>query len=102
MRPDLGAKLGLKSTGNGRRESFSYPPIPRMRNTFIEKGDVPAADVVAGTKRGIYVADVSGGGEVDVITGNFMMGVGEGYSSRTARSPVRSRERPSRAWASKP
>jgi len=74
-----GAKLGLKSTGNGRRQSFRYPPIPRMRNTFIEKGDVPAADIVAGTKRGIYVADVSGGGQVDVITGNFMMGVGEGY-----------------------
>jgi TldD protein len=74
-----GEKLGLKSTGSGRRQSFRYPPIPRMRNTFIDKGPVPAADIVAGTKRGIYVADVSGGGQVDVITGNFMMGVGEGY-----------------------
>jgi TldD protein len=74
-----GAKLGLPSTGSGRRQSFRYPPIPRMRNTFIEKGGVPAADIVASTKRGLYVADVSGGGQVDVITGNFMMGVGEGY-----------------------
>lgn len=74
-----GAKLGLPSTGSGRRQSFRYPPIPRMRNTFIEKGEAPAADIVAATKRGIYVADVSGGGQVDVITGNFMMGVGEGY-----------------------
>jgi TldD protein len=74
-----GGKLGLRSTGNGRRQSFRYPPIPRMRNTFIDKGPVPAADIVAGTKRGVYVADVSGGGQVDVITGNFMMGVGEGY-----------------------
>jgi len=74
-----GEKLGLKSTGNGRRQSFRYPPIPRMRNTFIDKGPVTAADIVTGTKRGIYVADVSGGGQVDVITGNFMMGVGEGY-----------------------
>ncbi len=74
-----GEKLGVKSTGSGRRQSFRYPPIPRMRNTFIEKGGVPAADIVASTKRGIYVADVSGGGQVDVITGNFMMGVGEGY-----------------------
>jgi TldD protein len=73
-----GEKLGLKSTGSGRRQSFRYPPIPRMRNTFIDKGTVPAADIVADTKRGIYVADVSGGGQVDVITGNFMMGVGEG------------------------
>ena len=74
-----GEKLKMKSTGNGRRQSFRHPPIPRMRNTFIDKGTTPAADIVAGTKRGIYVADVSGGGQVDVITGNFMMGVGEGY-----------------------
>jgi len=74
-----GEKLGMKSTGSGRRQSFRYPPIPRMRNTFIDRGPVPAADIVAGTKRGIYIGDVSGGGEVDVITGNFMMGVGEGY-----------------------
>jgi len=74
-----GEKLGVPSTGSGRRQSFRYPPIPRMRNTFIEKGGVPAADIVAATRRGIYVADVSGGGQVDVITGNFMMGVGEGY-----------------------
>jgi TldD protein len=74
-----GKKLGLKSTGNGRRQSFRYPPIPRMRNTYIEKGTIPPEDIVASTKRGIYVGDVSGGGQVDVITGNFMMGVGEGY-----------------------
>jgi len=74
-----GKKLGLKSTGNGRRESFRYPPIPRMRNTFIEKGTVPPEEIIASTKKGIYVGDVSGGGQVDVITGNFMMGVGEGY-----------------------
>jgi TldD protein len=74
-----GKKLGLKSTGNGRRQSFRYPPIPRMRNTYIEKGTVPPEEIIASTKRGIYVGDVSGGGQVDVITGNFMMGVGEGY-----------------------
>jgi TldD protein len=74
-----GKKLGLKSTGNGRRQSFRYPPIPRMRNTYIEKGAVPPEEIIASTKRGIYVGDVSGGGQVDVITGNFMMGVGEGY-----------------------
>ena len=72
-----GEKLGLKSTGSARRQSFRYPPIPRMRNTFIDKGAVPVADIIAATKRGLYVGDVSGGGEVDVITGNFMMGVGE-------------------------
>jgi TldD protein len=72
-------KLGLKSTGSGRRQSFRYPPIPRMRNTFIDAGDVSPQDIIANTKRGIYVVQVGGGGEVDVITGNFMMGVAEAY-----------------------
>ena len=72
-------KLGLKPTGSGRRQSFRYPPIPRMRNTFIDAGNVSPQDIIANTKRGIYVAQVGGGGEVDVITGNFMMGVDEAY-----------------------
>lgn len=71
-------KLSLKSTGSGRRQSFRYPPIPRMRNTFIDKGIMSPEDIIANTKRGIYVAQ-AGGGQVDVITGNFMMGVPDGY-----------------------
>jgi TldD protein len=71
-------KLGLKSTGSGRRQSFRYPPIPRMRNTFIDKGNMSPEDIITNTKRGIYVAQ-AGGGQVDVITGNFMMGVPDGY-----------------------
>jgi len=71
-------KLGMKSTGSGRRQSFRYPPIPRMRNTFIDGGNIPADDIIKSTKKGLYVAS-AGGGQVDVITGNFMMGVPEGY-----------------------
>ncbi len=84
-------KLGLKSTGSGRRQSFRYPPIPRMRNTFIDAGEVPPEDIIASTKRGIYVATVSGGGQVDVITGNFMMGVGEAYLIENGKitSPIK-------------
>ena len=74
-----GGKLGLKSTGSGRRESFRYPPIPRMRNTFIDKGARLPEEIIAATQRGIYVTAVGGGGQVDVITGNFMMGVGEAF-----------------------
>jgi len=74
-----GKKLGLRSTGSGRRQSFRFPPIPRMRNTFIDNGSTPPGEIIGATKRGIYVGDVGGGGQVDVITGNFMMGVGEAY-----------------------
>jgi TldD protein len=76
--PCRDCKVNLASEGSGRRQSFRYPPIPRMRNTFIENGTVPPQHIIAATKRGIYVAD-AGGGQVDLITGNFMMGVGEGY-----------------------
>jgi TldD protein len=71
-------KMGLQSTGSGRRQSFRFPPIPRMRNTFIDKGKVSPKDIISETTRGIYVVN-AGGGQVDPITGNFMMGVTEGY-----------------------
>lgn len=84
-------KLGLKSTGSGRRQSFRYPPIPRMRNTFIDAGNITPEDIITNTKRGIYVAQVGGGGEVDVITGNFMMGVAEAYLIENGKitSPIK-------------
>ncbi len=74
-----GQKLGMESTGSGRRQSFRYPPIPRMRNTFIDAGTIAPEDIVKATRRGIYVADAGGGGQVDVVSGNFMMGVSEAY-----------------------
>jgi TldD protein len=85
------SKLGIESTGSGRRESFRYPPIPRMRNTFIDAGSVSPEDIIANTKKGIYVAQTGGGGEVDVITGNFMMGVGEAYLIENGKitSPIK-------------
>jgi TldD protein len=84
-------KLGIQSTGSGRRQSFRYPPIPRMRNTFIDGGDAPPEDIIANTKKGIYVAQTGGGGQVDVITGNFMIGVGEAYLIENGKitSPIK-------------
>jgi TldD protein len=67
----LSAKqLKMKRTGNGRRESFRFPPIPRMTNTFIDKGTDKPEDILASTKRGIYVQALSGG-SVNPTTGMF-------------------------------
>ena len=74
-----GQKLGMPSTGSGRRQSFRYPPIPRMRNTYIDAGTIPPDEIIKATKRGLYVLDAGGGGQVDVVSGNFMMGVSEAY-----------------------
>lgn len=70
--------LGMKPTGNGRRESYRHLPIPRMRNTCIAPGKTPAAEIVKGVKEGIFVADI-GGGEVDIVAGNFVFHCSEAY-----------------------
>jgi len=58
----LSAKqIKQERTGNGRRESFRYLPIPRMTNTFIEKGKDDPADILASTGSGLYVQALSGG-----------------------------------------
>jgi len=75
----LSAKqLNMERTGNGRRESFRFIPIPRMTNTFIEKGKSKPEDILASTKSGIYVQSLSGG-SVDSITGVFNFTCREAY-----------------------
>ncbi len=68
----------ISSTGNGRRQSFSHVPIPRMRNTFIAPGKDNPEDIIKDTKKGILVLKM-GGGEVNTVTGDFMFEVNEAY-----------------------
>ena len=47
MQDRLNARLlGTGLTGNGRRESFQHPPMPRMTNTFMLAGEEPPEDIV--------------------------------------------------------
>ena len=71
---------GVKSTGNGRCESYEHPPIPRMTNTYVENGTDDPDAILADTKNGIYIKSIARGGNVDVLSGNFVVGVGEGYA----------------------
>jgi TldD protein len=71
-------QLKTARTGNGRRESFRFPPIPRMTNTFIEKGKDRPADIMASTRKGIYVQSLSGG-SVNPTTGMFNFTCREAY-----------------------
>jgi TldD protein len=71
-------KDGVPSTGNGRRQSFRYVPIPRMSNTYIEPGDSEPADIIGSTASGLYAAKM-GGGQVDPTTGDYVFAVSEGY-----------------------
>jgi TldD protein len=84
----LSAKqLGMERTGNGRRQSFRYIPIPRMTNTYIEKGDSNPEDILASTKKGIYVQSLSGG-SVNPVTGVFNFTCREAYLIENGKKTV--------------
>jgi TldD protein len=69
---------GAPPTGNGRRESFRYLPIPRMTNTYIAPGEAEPEAIVADVEQGFYAVSFAGG-QVDPATGDFVFGVNEGY-----------------------
>jgi len=83
-------KDGHPSTGNGGRQSYASPPIPRMTNTNIENGKSKAADIIASTERGVYVTAL-GGGQTNPATGDFVFGVAEGFliENGVVTAPVR-------------
>lgn len=69
---------GVSSTGNGRRESYEYKPMPRMTNTFIAPGSSTPEDIIKSVKKGLFVKKM-GGGQVNTVTGDFVFEVQEGY-----------------------
>ena len=69
---------GIKSTGNGRRQSFRYTPIPRMRSTYMENGNCTEEDIIASVKNGIYVDNFTNG-QVQIGAGDFTFFVKTGY-----------------------
>ena len=70
--------MGVAATGNGRRESYSHAPLPRMTNTFMLGGNAHQSEMIAGVKRGIY-APYLGGGQVDITSGKFVFNATEAY-----------------------
>jgi TldD protein len=72
---------GHPPTGNGRRQSFRYWPIPRMSNTIIEPGKQNPEEIVASVDYGLFVRKM-GGGQVNTVTGDFVFEVSEGNMIR--------------------
>ena len=69
---------GIQPTGNGRRESFRQMPIPRMRATYMEAGNVTEADIISTVKKGIYASSFTNG-QVQIGAGDFTFFVKDGY-----------------------
>ncbi|WP_210530213.1 metalloprotease TldD [Rubellimicrobium arenae] len=76
--------MGVKPTGNGRRESFAHIPMPRMTNTYMLAGDADPASMVASLKDGIYAVGF-GGGQVDITSGKFVFSCTEAYRVRNGQ-----------------
>src|SRR5207237_4135079 len=70
--------MGMTPTGNGRRESYAPPPMPRMTNTFMLAGEDAPEDIIRSVKRGLY-AVTFGGGQVDITSGRFVFSASEAY-----------------------
>jgi TldD protein len=91
MQDRMSARLmGLKPTGNGRRQSFAHIPMPRMTNTAMLAGTTPREEMIASTKRGLYCANF-GGGQVDITNGKFVFQCTEAYLIEDGRitTPVK-------------
>ena len=79
MQDKLNAKLmGMKSTGNCRRESYAHIPMPRMTNTYMLAGNHDPEEIIKSVKNGLYAVNF-GGGQVDITSGQFVFSASEAY-----------------------
>jgi TldD protein len=70
--------MGMRPTGNGRRESYAHVPMPRMTNTYMLAGDRDPGEILASVKNGIYAVNF-GGGSVDITSGKYVFHCTEAY-----------------------
>ena len=91
MQDRLNARLmKMAPTGNGRRESYAHPPMPRMTNTFMLAGQDDPEDIIRSVPKGLY-AVTFGGGQVDITSGKFVFSASEAYLIEDGRvtAPVK-------------
>jgi TldD protein len=70
--------MGMRATGNGRRQSYAHIPMPRMTNTYMLAGDKDPAEILASVDKGLYAVSF-GGGQVDITSGKFVFSCTEAY-----------------------
>jgi len=71
-------QLGVKPSGNGRRQAYNHPPMPRMTNTYLRPGKYSADEILKSVKEGIYAKGFTGG-NVDITKGDFTFSCSECY-----------------------
>jgi TldD protein len=79
MQDTLNARLmGMRATGNGRRQSYAHLPMPRMTNTYMLAGEHSPEEIIASVDKGLYAVNF-GGGSVDITSGKFVFTASEAY-----------------------
>ncbi|UCC75899.1 MAG: TldD/PmbA family protein [Anaerolineales bacterium] len=58
---ETAAIMGATPTGNARAISYRFPPIVRMRNTYIDRGNASFEQMLQGVQNGIYACAAFGG-----------------------------------------
>ncbi|MDQ6989829.1 MAG: metalloprotease TldD [Mariprofundaceae bacterium] len=76
--------MGVEPTGNGRRESYADPVLPRMTNTFMLAGNDAPESILASLDDGIYAVNF-GGGQVDITSGKFVFTTSEAYRVKNGK-----------------
>ncbi len=82
--------MGMKPTGNGRRESHAHVPMPRMTNTYMLAGKRDPQEIIASVKNGLYAVNF-GGGQVDITSGKYVFQCTEAYKIENGKvgAPVK-------------
>ena len=79
----VAAELGLRPTGNGRAQGFSYFPTVRQTNYYLAPGDQSLEELMEGIDYGLFLMGRSrGGGQVEPGMGNFTFRAGPSYVIR--------------------
>jgi TldD protein len=87
----LNARLmGVRATGNGRRQSYAHAPMPRMTVLVMLAGGHDPAEMLSSVKNGLYAVNF-GGGQVDITSGKFVFSASEAYLIENGRitAPVK-------------
>jgi TldD protein len=73
------AHYKVPTTGSGRRESYRFAPMPRMRCTFMENGPHSRDEIIASIKGKAVLAETFTNGQVQIGAGDFTFYVKNGW-----------------------
>jgi TldD protein len=85
---ETAAEMGVDPTGNGRAMSTEVIPIPRMSVLKLDTGDMSLDEMKS--MNNTILANGFTGGEVDLVTGNFIFGCEEAFLNKDGKeTPLR-------------